>query len=207
MTPVVQKFLLGYASLTSTILLGIVLLGAKQPKNASFDELHVQRINVVEPDGTTRMVISNRSRLPPVVIKGQEHPEMGEPRPQAGLVFYNDEGTENGGLIFGGKKNAKGEIVDSGGSLSFDKYGAGQIVQLAGIDDKEDRFAGLGVSDGKRRVWIGREGEGVASVALSGADGKKRIVMKVAPDGTPSLAFYDAQGHVIQELAPKQQQP
>lgn len=203
MTPLLQKVLLGYASLTSTVLLGFVLLGAKQPKNATFDELHVQRIDVVEPDGTTRMVLSNKGRLPPVVIKGQEHPEMGEPRPQAGLIFYNDEGTENGGLIFGGKKNEKGEIVDSGGSLSFDKYGAGQIVQLAGIDDKEDRFAGLGVNDGKRRVWIGREGEGVASVALSGADGKKRIVMKVASDGTPSLAFYDAQGHVIQELAPK----
>lgn len=204
MTPLLQKVLLGYASLTSTVLLGIVLLGAKQPRNATFDELHVQRIDVVEPDGTTRMVLSNKNRLPPVVIKGQERPEMGEPRPQAGLIFYNDEGTENGGLIFGGKRNEKGEIVDSGGSLSFDKYGAGQIVQLAGIDDKEDRFAGLGVSDGKRRVWIGREGEGVASVALSGADGKKRIVMKVAPDGTPSLAFYDAQGHVLQELAPKQ---
>ncbi len=204
MTPLLQKILLGYASLTSTVLLGIILLGAKQPRNATFDELHVQRIDVVEPDGTTRMVLSNKNRLPPVVIKGQERPEMGEPRPQAGLIFYNDEGTENGGLIFGGKRNEKGEIVDSGGSLSFDKYGAGQIVQLAGIDDKEDRFAGLGVSDGKRRVWIGREGEGVASVALSGADGKKRIVMKVAPDGTPSLAFYDAQGHVLQELAPKQ---
>ncbi len=128
---------------------------------------------------------------------------MGEPRPQAGLIFYNDEGTENGGLVFSGRKNEMGEVVDSGGSLSFDRYGAGQIVQLAGIDDKEDRFAGLGVSDGKRRVWIGREGEGVASVALSGADGKKRIVMKVASDGTPSLAFYDAQGHLVQELAPK----
>ena len=204
MTPLLQKVLLGYASLTSTVLLGLVLLGAKQPHNATFDELHVQRVDVVEPDGTTRMVLSNKSRLPPVVIKGKEHPEMGEPRPQAGLIFYNDEGTENGGLVFGGRKNEKGEVVDSGGSLSFDRYGAGQIVQLAGIDDKEDRFAGLGVSDGKRRVWIGREGEGVASVALSGADGKKRIVMKVASDGTPSLAFYDAQGHLVQELAPKQ---
>lgn len=204
MKPRLEKLLLGYASLTSTVLLGIVLLGAKQPRNAAFDEIHVQRIDVVEPDGTTRMVLSNKSRLPPVVIKGQEHPEMGEPRPQAGLVFYNDEGTENGGLIFGGRRNDRGEIVDSGGSLSFDKYGAGQVVQLAGVDDKEDRFAGLGVSDGKRRVWIGREGEGVASVALSGADGKKRIVMKVASDGTPSLAFYDAQGKVLQELAPKQ---
>ena len=93
--------------------------------------------------------------------------------------------------------------MDSGASLSFDKYGAGQIIQLAGIDDKDDHFAGLGVSDGERRVWFGREGKGVASAALSGGDGKKRIVMKVAPDGTPSMAFYDAQGRILQKLAPK----
>jgi hypothetical protein len=115
----------------------------------------VHRIDITEPDGTLRMVISNKARLPNVIIKGQEHPEMGEPRPQAGMIFYNDEGTENGGLIFGGRKNEKGEVVDSGGSLSFDKYGAGQIVQLAGIDDKNDHFAGLGVNDGRQRVWVG----------------------------------------------------
>ena len=63
---------------------------------------------------------------------------MGEARPQAGMIVYNDEGTENGGLIFSGKKNDKGEIVDSGASLSFDRYGAGQTVQLAGVDDVKD---------------------------------------------------------------------
>lgn len=26
--------------------------------------------------------------------------------------------------------------------------------------------------------------------------------MQVAADGTPSLAFYDAQGNIVQELAP-----
>ena len=57
------------------------------------------------------------------------------------MIFYNDEGSENGGLIFGGRKNEKGEVVDSGGNLSFDKYGANQIVQRAGVDDKTDRFA------------------------------------------------------------------
>jgi hypothetical protein len=66
-------------------------------------------LNVTEPDGTLRMVISNKDRLPPVIIKP---------------IFYNDEGTENGGLIFSGRKNEKGQIVDSGGSLSFDRYGA-----------------------------------------------------------------------------------
>lgn len=197
----VQKFLLVYSAVVSTVLLCVVLLGAKKPGLAEFDELRVHRIDVVEPDGTLRLVISNKDRLPPVIIKGKDRPEMGEARPQAGMIFYNDEGTENGGLIFGGRKNAKGEVVDSGGSLSFDKYGAGQNIELAGVDDKDNQFAGLAVSQGGQRVWIGHAG--VASVSLTDPNGKNRIVMQVAKDGTPSLAFFDADGHLIQELAPK----
>jgi hypothetical protein len=201
-SPVTQKILVVYSALISTALLGVALMGAKKPQQSVFDEIRVHRIDVVEPDGTLRMVISNKNRLPPVIVKGEEHPEMGDARPQAGMIFYNDEGSENGGLIFGGRKNEKGEIVDSGGSLSFDKYGAGQIVQLSGVDDKNDRFAGMGVNDGKQRLWAGRDDRGAVSVTLSAADGKKRIAVLVTAEGTPSLAFYDSQGRLIQDLAP-----
>lgn len=134
-----------------------------------------------------------------IIVKGKE--ESFE-RPQAGILFYNDEGAENGGLIFGRRQNEKGEVVDSGGSLSFDKYGANQIVQLAGVDDKEDKFAGLMVwdshmgTDTRRPVWVGRDDEGKASVALMDKNGKKRLLMEVAADGTPSLTFLDANGKV-----------
>ncbi|HEV2576526.1 MAG TPA: hypothetical protein VGU25_04890 [Acidobacteriaceae bacterium] len=198
----IQKFLVVYSAVVSTVLLGVVLMGAKKGIQ-EFDELRVHRIDVVEPDGTLRMVISNKNRLPPVIIKGKEQPENGERRPQAGMIFYNDEGTEDGGLIFGGKKNEKGEVVDSGGSLSFDKYGAGQNIELAGVDDKDNQFAGLAVSQGGQRIWIGHATPGVASVSLTDANGKNRIVMQVGPDGTPSLGFFDAQGHLVQELAPR----
>ena len=199
----IQKLLVVYSAVVSTALLAVVLIGAKKPANAEFDELHVHRIDVVEPDGTLRMVISNKNKLPPVIIKGKEQPENGERRPQAGMIFYNDEGTETGGLVFGGRKNEKGEVVDSGGSLSFDKYGAGQNIELAGVDDKDNQFAGLAVSQGGQKIWIGRAGTGVASVSLTDASGKNRIVMQVGSDGTPSLGFFDADGHLIQELAPR----
>jgi hypothetical protein len=116
------------------------------------------------------------------------------------MIFYNDEGSENGGLIFGGRRNEKGEVVDSGGSLSFDKYGANQIVQLAGVDDSNDRFAGLAVNDQSRRIWVGRTDDGTASVSLMDAHGKKRIVMQVTDQGVPSLSILDEKGRVIREL-------
>ena len=189
-----QRFLAVYSgALTLTFALTVLCGFSSWTKLETFDQINVHRINLIEPDGTLRMVISNHDKLPGIIVHGKEHAFA---RPQAGMIFYNDEGSENGGLIFSGRRNEKGEVVDSGGSLTFDKYGENQIVQLAGVDDKEDKFAGLIVSDSKRRVWVGRDDKGTATVALMDSMGKKRILMEVRADGTPSLSFLDANGRV-----------
>jgi hypothetical protein len=193
--PIGQRFLAIYSgALTLTFAVTVLCGFSREKKSETFDQITVHRLNVVEPDGTPRMVISNHDKLPGLIVHGKEQAFA---RPQAGMLFYNDEGSENGGLIFGGYRNEKGEVVDSGGSLSFDKYGENQIVQLAGVDDKEDKFAGLIVSDSARRVWVGRDDKGIASVALMDSRGKKRILMEVRADGTPSLSFLDANGGLL----------
>jgi hypothetical protein len=200
-----NRWLTVYSFLLTGALLGIVMMGAAKPNSPSFDQITVHRINVVEPDGTVRMVIASNAALPGLIVHGKEQPFK---RPQAGILFYNDDASEIGGLIFGGHKNASGEVVDSGGSLSFDKYEANQIVQLAGVDDKDDRFSGMIISDSPRaseshrRVWVGRDEAGTASVSLMDAKGRKRIVMQVLQDGSPSIAFLDQNGEVINSISP-----
>lgn len=179
---------------------GLVLLTGAARRGAQFETITAERINIVEPDRTLRMVISNRARLPGVIVKGKEQPKVD--RPQAGMIFFNDEGSENGGLIFGGRKNEKGQIVDSGGSLSFDKYGENQVIQLAGVDDNTDRFAGLAVSDNSRRIWVGRTDGGLASVSLMDGKGRKRLSLEVTADGVPSISFLDTSGKVLQRFSP-----
>ena len=147
------------------------------------------------------MVISNRDRLPGVIVKGKELPKSD--RPGAGMLFYNDEGSENGGLVFAGHQDAQGRVVDSGGSLSFDKYGASQIVQLAGVDDATDKFAGLAVNDPQRRIWVVRTGDGSATVSLTDGAGRKRIELSAPASGAATLEFFDEQGRVVQRLAPQ----
>ena len=84
-----------YAGVVTALLIFVAVTHARQ-KTETFDEITVHRINVTEPDGTLRLVISNRARLPGVMVQGKE----GKPnRPYAGMIFYNDEQTENGGLI------------------------------------------------------------------------------------------------------------
>ena len=207
MTNAQQRFLITYSAILTAAVAFAVLAAASSNRKASFDEITVHRINVVEPDGTLRMVISDHARMPGVIVRGKEAapPE----RPQAGMLFFNDEGSENGGLIFGGRRNSKGEVVDSGGSLSFDRYGANQIVQLIGVDDKEDKLAGLAVvdsvtgTDNRRRIWVGRGDDGAAKIVLSDGKGRKRIVMQVTDAGAASLSFLDENGTVIQDLVPR----
>ena len=202
------KILVVYATVVTTMLAIFALAGFAAPKVQRFDEIDVHRINVREADGTLRMVISNQARLPGVIDRGKEHAKVD--RPYAGMLFYNDEGTENGGLVFGGHRNANGEIVNSGASLSFDRYGANsQIVQLAGVDDSKNHIVGLMLSDSdptssRRRVFIGHDKEGVASVSLMDQNGRKRVLLQVAADGTPSLSFLDANGRVLNQMRPAQ---
>jgi hypothetical protein len=196
-------FLYVYAGLLTLVFLGGAVYG--NDKRTTADEITVQRINIVEPDGTPRLVISNHARLPGVLVHGKEKPLD---RPQAGLIFLNDEGSEIGGLIFGGRKDKDGKVHDSGGSLSFDRYEANQVVQLLGVDDAEDSLAGLAISDSpsgndvRRRIWLGRGDDGAASLALLDGAGNKRIVMQVAKDGESRISVLDANGKTVKELLP-----
>ncbi|HEX7341241.1 MAG TPA: hypothetical protein VF269_03095 [Rhodanobacteraceae bacterium] len=136
---------LGVYALVLTAAFGaLLLMGAKSaPANASFGTLNVQRINVREPDGTLRMVISDKARFPGWIIHGKAYPH---PRPRAGMLFYNDEGTEQGGLIFSGHKTGKTSYA-SGLSLTFDRYDQNQQLQLVGLDSNGHYFSGLRVND------------------------------------------------------------
>lgn len=140
----VKGLLLGYCVVMTT-LASVALVGdavGAQGKT-SFDEIDVKRINLREEDGTLRLVISNKSRFPGLIFRGKERPHPN--RKTAGFLFFNEEGTENGGLIFDGKKeNGK---VSSGGHLSFDQYEQDQVIQMTQAEDNGKRWAAFIVND------------------------------------------------------------
>src|SRR5947208_14783185 len=118
-------------ALISSGLIFVVGLGAFSQANRKFDTIDVQRINVIEKDGTVRLVISNKSRSPAPMERGQQFGY--QPGNRAGLIFYNDEGTEDGGLIFSGARDPTGKY-EAVGSLTFDQYEQDQTIALQYID-------------------------------------------------------------------------
>ena len=79
----------------ATILLTVFSVsGFTQTQKPRFAEIDVERINVIEPDGSYRMVISNKARSIGPMAYGKPFGYSGGTRP--GIIFFNDEGTENG---------------------------------------------------------------------------------------------------------------
>jgi hypothetical protein len=202
-----QTFLFLYSLIVSLVLIviSIFFLKSLNRDKRRFNEIEAQQIRIVEPDGTLRMIISNSKKLPGVIVHGKEVETVD--RPQAGMLFYNDEASENGGLIFSGSKNAKGEVVNSGVSLSFDRYGGKQEVNLIGVNDKDNRFAGLSILDSRPgeiktsdRIWVGRNQDGSSEMALMDSSGKKRIAFKVLGNGESSISFLDEHGNILNSL-------
>lgn len=139
------RLLKGYAAIT-TILLIVLSLAAFRgtPQKVKFVEIDVERINIVEPDGKLRMVLSNRPRSTGPIYKGKPFGYPGGGRP--GIIFFNDEETENGGLTFTGGVGEEGRYRASSG-FSFDQFNQDQILYLQYIDDNGTRRVGLTVAD------------------------------------------------------------
>ena len=221
------RVLAAYAGLL-TIGLAATAMIAAAPRHASFQEIDVQRINVREPDGRLRMVLSDHSRFPGAIVRGRETPFA---RESAGMIFYNDEATENGGLIISGARGADGKVA-SVGHLSFDQYEQDQVVNLQQQEDGGVRRAGLTISDrpdtamnvaagvalrahpaaleraldagefGRPRAFFGKEEDRSSQMVLRDAAGRARLRLSVAANGAAKIAFLNAQGQVTKTIAP-----
>ena len=95
-------------------------------KIENFDEINVKKINIIEKDGTVRMVISNKELQHSGRMNGKDWEKRER---QAGMIFFNDLGDECGGLIYETKKNPDGS-VKNGMSITMDRYKDDQVLQI-----------------------------------------------------------------------------
>jgi hypothetical protein len=221
-----------YAAVAATVALGLAVAAfVRQPDHETLKTLDVGRINVREPDGTLRMTLSNRAAFPGMYVHGKEYTHANRAS-EAGLIFLNDEGTENGGLIFDGAK-VDGK-VSSAGHLSFDQYDQDQVVTLEQTEDNGDRDAGLTIADrpdapmdfaGLSKIESQPDGQaqfarmraagafgrkrlfmgksdGNSEVTLKDGEGRPRLRLLVTHDGAASITFLDEAGKPVRTVTP-----
>jgi hypothetical protein len=146
------RLLQAYAAISFCALVFLSLTAFSQaPAPQKIDELTVQRLNVVDANGTLRFVLSNKDRMHPGVMDGVT---INRPRPVAGMLFFNDEGDEVGGLTFTGTDDPSPEALAKGDNgrranagLMFDQLKQDQTVGISYSENNGQRSAGLQVWD------------------------------------------------------------
>jgi hypothetical protein len=231
------RFLHAYAIGTSLALVAVATAAFEQqrPTSANLDEVTVQRMNVVDKNGTLRLVIAGKDRMHPGVLDGRT---LERERPVAGLIFFNDEGDEVGGLTYTGRLANGQRNADSG--IMFDQLKQDQTIGIHYTEVNGRRIAALEVWDrserplgelidklnaanriadpvareaavravrgeappAPRRVFVGKNEDGAATVSLADGNGKPRLTLTVDASGNPRIESLDADGKVLQQWPP-----
>jgi len=185
-------------------LLGILLLGAAASIQ-KFDELNVERLNIVDANGTPRLVLANTERMPPPILKGKSFKRAVSP---AGIIFYNAAGDEVGGLALtdlqAGRLSA----------LSFDYSNMDALGLITHISpDGKDATAGLVINSrpdesldpgsaarvGVRRIELQNHND-VAELVMMDTKGRPRMRLYVDKNDQPAIEMLDEKGVSVYAL-------
>jgi hypothetical protein len=202
------RFLAIYSGVLTLVFAATVVGGFVMMRNPQLGIITARRINIVEPDGTVRLTISNRADFPGGWIHKKESPRP-DRREAAGMLFMNEEGTEQGGLIWGASQLPDGTI-ENHGHLSLDQYEENQIFALDAGQEGKDKFSRITIADQgdypveeKRKAEdrIGKLPEDKQDDAwteffATHRHDVRRLVLGRAPDGSVGLSLRDGSGKV-----------
>lgn len=133
-------------ALAIATLAGFGLMGAKPADgNARFDQIDVRRINLVNADGRTALMLASHGRIPDETTIGGRT-VTSDRRDVAGLIFFGSNGDEVGGLIYDAKPGEDGK-PHAGVHLSMDRYGGDQQLALHHYEGRGSMETGLSVYD------------------------------------------------------------
>lgn len=207
------RFLVIYSGTVTLAFMLTMYFGFVHPvRNASrvtdFDRVRAHRIDLVEPDGTERLILSNRSDYPGSLYHGREvaRPDRTD---SAGLLMMNDEGTEDGGFIWGGL--SKDGHPMSFTHLSFDQYEQDQTLSLESSLQDGRKFTGIHMSDEPDYAITPRmvddytrvkampsgpaRASAFATLAKKYPPGQLRVALDRSPDNSVGLTLRDVAGH------------
>jgi len=202
------RFLAVYSGFLTLVFAAVVIFGTSALRNRTFGTITARRINIVEPDGVVRLTISNRADFPGAWNRGKEYPRP-DRRDAAGMLFMSEEGTEQGGFIWGAEQLPDGSIQNHV-HLSFDQYEENQIFAIDAGQEGKDKFSRISVDDqGRYPIEEKRKAnEAIEKLPPSERDAAwdrffashksdvKRVELGRAPDGSVGLELRDSDGQV-----------
>jgi hypothetical protein len=119
---------------------------AMQVNSGDSDHLVVERLDIVEPDGSLAIALSNSRRVPSATIDGQVLlSDQDEERQIPMIVLFDGHGNEVGGLKFGIEPGGSGRTAVR--SLTLDGDRQDEAIALFLRQDENGATSGLVIND------------------------------------------------------------
>lgn len=133
------NFLMAYSVATTLLFCAFLFSSFKdKEKKANFEEITVKKITILGENNLPRMVLSNETRQHSGRMNGKEMDKRERP---AGIIFFNNQGDECGGLVY--KASEKDGKTSSGMSFTMDNFKDDQVVQILNDEYYQDGKASI----------------------------------------------------------------
>ncbi|WP_052380075.1 MULTISPECIES: hypothetical protein [unclassified Pseudoalteromonas] len=188
------------STIQSVLLASVIGYSIYDFQKSSYGEIDVERINIVGENGVNRVVLATPERAPNPVIDGKEIERSIKP---AGLVFYDEDGNETGGLATASMKGTKADLMifdyKNSEAIGFNKFEndkgdfSASFVILDRLDLDKDMFEHG--SAGATRIAMSTKNKD-AAFSLHDTKGKERIRFAVDKNDVATIQMLDANGKV-----------
>ena len=171
------------------------------------ERITARRIDLVDDAGVIRMTLA--APTPPPIIDGLSYQRA---FPVSGMVVYDREGSERGGfgvadLAGGGTAavlaldhrnvDAVGWRVMPDGAVEFGLNAKPPQPREPTLDNRVVPHPAV------RRIAMNLAADGTPSLDLTDTEGRPRLRLTVTDEGYGAIEFLDAEGEVVQTLAPE----
>jgi len=115
--------------------------------NVIYKHLRTERLDITEADGTLKLSLFNGENVAPLMMDGEDlFPGHRQGQDIAGMIFYNSQGDECGGMSLTSSRTAEGEYR-AGMSMTFDQYKQDQVIQMIMQQQGEQCMYGFRIYD------------------------------------------------------------
>ena len=169
--------------------------------------INAEQINIVGKNGIPRLSLFNEDHIPNVLFRGEEILKGHRQNDNiAGMLFFNPDGTEAGGLIYGNDVDQQGNPT-AGMSLTFDQFEQDQVLQFLYTKNGDQQQYGIHIYDRPSKTVKEQEEQLNEALKIENEEEKNKAIAKVY-EGAASRAFIGKRNDTISvELCDQSSKP
>lgn len=147
--------------------------------------INAEQINIVGKNGVPRLSLFNEDNIPNPLFRGDVILEGHRQKDNiAGMLFFNPDGTECGGLIYGNDVDENGNTT-AGVSLTLDQFEQDQVLQLLYTKEGDQQQYGMHIFDRPAKTMKEQDDEVQEALKIEDDEARNQKIEEIYKGNVP----------------------